>query len=78
MIPRAEDTSEGCMRLAFQAIQRGDCAERDRLCERAQGLIAAEREASAMERVLAVDFYVTRHGVAVPTTHMAAVAGAIQ
>ncbi len=78
MATQGENTSDGCMRLAFQAILRGDTAERDRLCERARVLIAAEGQAEAVERVLAVDFYVTRAGVVVPTTRMAAAAGAIQ
>lgn len=78
MTPRAEDTSKGCLRMAFQAIMRGDYAERDRLCERAKALIAAEGEAAAMQRVLAVDFYVTSNGISIPTMKMAAVAGAIQ
>ena len=78
MLPKAEDTSDGCMRLAFQAILRGDYTERDRLCQRAQALISAEREAHAVERVMSVDFYVTRFGVSIPTKHMARVAGAVQ
>lgn len=73
-----ESTSATCLQSAFQALLRGDYAERDRLCERASRLMVAERNALAMERVLAVDFYVTRHGVAVPTTTMAKAAGAIQ
>ena len=78
MLPRAEDTSDGCMRLAFQAILRCDYEERDRLCDRAKLLIKAEGEASAMERVMAVDFYVTCGGCVIPTARMAKVAGAIQ
>lgn len=77
MLPRAEDTSDGCMRMAFQATLRGDYAERDRLCERAKVLIAAEGEAAAVERVLSADFYVSRTGIAIPTLKMAAVAGVI-
>lgn len=78
MLPRAEDTSDGCLRLAFQAIMRGDYGERDRLCERARALIAAEGKAAAIEHVLSADFYVTHTGVAIPTTKMAVAAGAIQ
>lgn len=72
-----ENTSDGCMKAAFQAILRGDYAERDRLCERAKSLIAAEDHAAAVERVLSADFYVSRNGIAIPTLKMAAVAGAI-
>lgn len=78
MILAPENTSDGCMRLAFQAILRGDYADRDRLCERARALIAAEGEAVSVQRILSADFYVTRSGVAIPTSKMAAVAGAIQ
>lgn len=66
------------MKAAFQAILRGDYAERDRLCERAKVLIAAEGAATAVERVLSADFYVSRNGIAIPTLKMAAAAGAIQ
>lgn len=72
-----DNTSDGCMKAAFQAILRGDYAERDRLCARAKALIAAEGEAAAVERVLSADFYVSRNGIAIPTLKMAAVAGAI-
>lgn len=73
-----ETTSDGCAKLAFQAILRGDTAERDRLCERSRELIAAEGRAAAMEHVLSVDFYVTRGGVCIPTIKMAKAARAIQ
>lgn len=78
MILAPENTSDGCMRLAFQAILRGEYAERDRLCERARALIAAEGKASAVQRLLSADFYVTRSGVTIPTLKMASVAGVIQ
>lgn len=78
MSQRDETTSAGCLRAAFQGILREDYAERDRLCERAKALIAAEGEAAAVERILSADFYVSRNGIAVPTLKMAAVAGAIQ
>lgn len=73
-----EATSGDCMRAAFQAILRGDYAERDRLCERSKTLIAAERYSNAVEKVLAIDFYVTGQGTAIPVMAMARAAGAIQ
>ena len=72
------NTSEECMKGAWQAILRGDYAERDRLCDRARILMEAEKLAGAMQRVLAVDFYVTGRGVTIPTRLMAEKAGAIQ
>lgn len=72
------NTSEECLRGAFQAILQGDYAERDRLCDRARVLMEAEKRAGAMQRVLAVDFYVTGRGVTIPTRLMAEKAGAIQ
>jgi hypothetical protein len=72
------NTSEKCMKGAWQAILRGDYAERDRLCDRARLLIEAEKQAGAMQRVMAVDFYVTDRGVAFPTKLMAEKVGAIQ
>ncbi len=77
-MPAAEATSTDCMRAAFQAVLRGDYAERDRLLDRARALISAEGQAAAMERVLAVDFYATRGGTIIPTKLMAARAGALQ
>ena len=65
-----ESTSSDCLRAAFQAILRGDYAERDRLCERAKKLEEAERYAHAVEKIAAVDFYVTPLGIAIPTTKM--------
>lgn len=70
-------TSEACLRAAFQALLHGDTAERDRLCERAKVLLDAEHKASAVERVMAVDFYVTPSGEVVPTKAMARAAGAL-
>lgn len=78
MIPRAEDTSDGCMRLAFEAIRLNDTAERDRLCDRARALIAAEGQAEAVQRLMEVNFFVTRTGVCISTTAAAKAAGVIQ
>lgn len=75
---RTTDTSAGCLRAAFQAVLAGNYAERDRLCERAKVLLQAENHAAAVQRVLAVDFYVTARGDVVPTKRMAKAAGAIQ
>ena len=72
------NTSTSTLQAAFAALLRGDTAERDRLCERASVLIVAEERASAMQRVLSIDFYVTASGVAVPTKRMAKAAGVIQ
>lgn len=72
-----ERTSDECMKAAWQAILRGDYAERDRLCERAKSLIEAEQTASAIQRMLAVDYYVTASGTAVPTARMAKAAGVL-
>lgn len=70
-------TSQACLQAAFQALLHGNTAERDRLCERAKALLDAEHKASAVERIMAVDFYVTAHGEAVPTKAMAQAAGAL-
>lgn len=77
MSERDPTTSSDCLRDAFQALLLGDTAGRDRLCERATALAEAEQHASAVERVLTVDFYVTRNGAAVPTLAMARAAGVI-
>jgi hypothetical protein len=73
-----EATARECLQAAFEAIKRSDYAERDRLCDRANRLVAAEDAAAAVERALSVDFYVNRKGVAIPTLTMAKAAGAIQ
>lgn len=70
-------TAKDCLRDAMQAILRGDYAERDRLCKRAQALLAAEDHAAAIERVMAVDFYVTRRGTVIPVQRMAQAAGVV-
>lgn len=72
------DTSEGCLRSAFQALLRGDTAERDRLCERAKILLKTEQHAAAVERVMQKDFYVTRAGTCIPIAAMAKAAGVLQ
>lgn len=41
-------TASEALRLAFQAILRGDYAERDRILERAKRLIDAEEKANAV------------------------------
>lgn len=71
------NTAKECLQAAFQAVLRGDTGERDRLCERGKVLLEAEHKASAIQRVMAVDFYVTARGVAVPTVRMARAAGVI-
>jgi hypothetical protein len=63
-------TSEDCMRGAFAAILRGDYAERDRLADRASQLMAAEMKAQKIQEVMVTDFFVTAHGIAIPTTVM--------
>ena len=68
-------TAAGCLQAAWAALSRGDEAERDRLCQRAKLLVAAENRAAAIERVMTVDFYVTAAGVAIKTTTMARAAG---
>lgn len=45
--------------------------KRDRILERARRLIEAEEKANAVQRVLAVDFYVKANGVAIPTPLLA-------
>lgn len=73
-----ETTAKECLQAAFQATIRGDYAERDRLCKRGATLADAEHHAAAVERVLAVDFFVTARGIVIPTLTMAKAAGAIQ
>ena len=73
-----ETTSQACLRAAFQAILRGDTAERDRLCQRGGSLEEAEAKAAAVERVLGVDFYVTTSAIVIPTVLMAKGVGIIQ
>jgi hypothetical protein len=70
-------TASEALRLAYQAILRGDYAERDRILERATRLIEAEEKGNAVQRVLAVDFYVKANGVAIPTPLLARAAGEI-
>ncbi len=71
-------TSTACLKGAFEALLRGDFAERDRLCDRAKKLMEAESLSEAVERVLSADFYVTRAGVSVPTKLMAKTVGVLQ
>lgn len=71
-------TTEECLRQGFAALLRGDTAERDRLVRRAEKLMEAEHYAGAVERVLTVDFYVSRRGVAYRSTDLARAAGVIQ
>ena len=74
----SENTASDCLRAAYQAILRGDYAERDRLCDRAEQFADDEHIASATQRVLAVDYYVARSGTAILTKAMAKAAGALQ
>lgn len=74
----SESTSDSCMRAAFQAILRGEYAERDRLLARARLLIDAENRAAKIEEVLAIDFFVNSRGTVYSTQAMAKAAGAIQ
>lgn len=73
-----QTTSQGCIKGAWDAILRGDYTERDRLCERGKKLAEAENYAAAVEKVMKVDFYVTRRGISIPTMTMTKAAGAIQ
>lgn len=73
----SESTSEACLKAAWQALLRGDCTERDRLCERAKILLDAENKAAAVERVMAIDFYVRPNGVCVSTKAMARAVGVL-
>ena len=72
------NTSEAALKGAFEALLRGDLAERDRLCDRAEALIKAEQRSSAIESVLSVDFYVDTRGRAVSSKAMARSIGMIQ
>jgi uncharacterized DUF497 family protein len=65
-------TSQECIREAFAALLKGDTKERDRLCARAIAI------AAAVEKVLAVDFYVMRNGTVIRTIAMARAVGALQ
>lgn len=71
-------TSSACLQAAMQALLRGDTMERDRLCRRAETLLSAEQQADAVQRVLAIDFYVRANGVVIPTLVMARSAGVLQ
>lgn len=70
-------TASEALRLAYQAILRGDYAERDRILERARRLIEAEDRVARIECALSVDFYVKANGVAIPTPLLARAAGEI-
>ena len=71
------NTTEDCLRGAFAALLRGDTAERDRLCARAERLVEAEQYADAVERVLDTNFSVTPGGVAIPVATLAKAGGVI-
>lgn len=60
------------------ALLRGDTAERDRLVRRAEQLMKAEHYGDAVQRVLTVDFYVNRRGVAYRSIDLARAGGIIQ
>lgn len=64
-------TAAGCLKAAMEALPRGDRAERDRLLDRSETLWRAENKASAIEKVLSVDFYVTRDGRAISSKRLA-------
>ena len=72
------NTTEDCMKAAWQAILKGDYAERDRLCERAKILLEAENNAYKVERALSVDFYVSNIGECIPIKIMTKAANVIQ
>lgn len=69
------------MRKAFQAILRGDYAERDRLLAKVRRGIQVEEiaeVAAATARVMKrADFYVSKAGVAIPIQAIARAAGVI-
>lgn len=71
-------TSEACVKAAFEALLAGNGAERDRLCERAEKILQAERWADAAQRVMEVDFYVNNAGVATSTKLMLQLQGIVQ
>lgn len=73
---RVDDAMHG----AWSALLRGDYAERDRLCAEANKALQVEKIgelAAATVRVMAIDFYVTKTGIAYPTKAMAKAAGVI-
>jgi len=59
------------MRLAFQAILKGDYAERDRQCDLAKQALEDERR-TYLATLLEIDFFVTSTGVVIPATKMMA------
>lgn len=56
------------------ALMRGDTAERDRLCRRAEVLLNAEAKSRALAMVMAVDFMVDSKGTAYRTRDLLRVA----
>ena len=66
------------MKAAFDALLRGDRAERDRLCARAEKLLAAETHGAKVQKALTIDFYVNRRGTAYSSRAMARAAGDLQ
>lgn len=74
----SESTAKECLAGAFQAILRGDYAERDRLCERGRVLTEIEDYAYRIERVMQADFYVNTRGTAYPTRSIARAEGVLQ
>ena len=61
------DTAESSLKAAFAALLRGDTAERDRLCQRAEVQHQAEARSRAIAKVLATDFYVNQRGTVYPS-----------
>jgi hypothetical protein len=74
----SKTTSDACLKGAWDALLKGDTAERDRLCERAKMLMEAEKMANAIEKVMSIDFYVKPNGVAISSKIMAKAAGVCQ
>jgi hypothetical protein len=69
--------SEEYLSAAFQALLRGDTAERDRLCKEAERALKQEEmneRARAVAKVLSVDFYVKIDGTAISSKVMYAAA----
>jgi len=56
------------MKAAFQALLKGDLAERDRQVDLAMKALKSER----LQHLLEIDFFVTPEGVVIPTTAMMA------
>lgn len=73
----ASTTSKESLKAAWGALLRGDMAERDREVERGRMLLEEEHKADAIQKLLAVDFYVTKSGSVIPTATIAKAANVI-